>query len=904
MALQFACACGRSLCVPDDAAAQPARCPACHELVLVPRPGTRAKAFVIPVLPGGPPLAAVQAVLADPEPAAGSGPVPGVEGVVRPRPGTFAKPFTPGPLFPATSVPPAPVLRPPRRLLILPAAAILLLLIVGGSLVWRLWRGPRGTAGGEEVSGLAFPEDVRRPAKDSPVALQEKDDPPLEQIQRMAPGELAAFMEMKVALVQVQRAIDLEDLDTAARALDEARKARPDSPDVSRAAAELDAARKHQRERDELRRLRESKEQTRQRHQHIREELERLRAQKDEWRKQAGEMQKQLETLRRDLPADVAERARIIAEGKEGLQAFHKLVVKAQAGLKEQKYEAAVKDLHLALTLNPKDQAAVAMLDEARKGLAQHQAEARELIARGREALARDDFAAARQALLDAQRRTPGDPEIAKQLEVVQRRLMMQPQIQGLLDAGRQALDQGRPDDAANAYAKLARLVPDEPRYRGMLRDALDRERFRDGELLRDAAGQPLRLDFNLRLQEMQDRARGIRDEQDIALREQGDRMNDAARLQDKELREQADRLAEAKRLKDLDLREQQERLAEAARLHQKELLEQGERIARAGREGNLDLLEQGVRMAGAGRILDEGLREQRGRMAGVGRLLNKDLLEQGARIVDQRRLQGLGLLEQSQRMAGADRLADEGLREQGGRLLAAGRQQGKGLLEQRDRMADEGRLLDKALREQGDRAGAAAREQALGLREQGGRMAGAGRLQDEGLRAQGKQIADFARLQNKDLLEQAGRLARPDLREERARIAGAGRLQDEDLRARSARAQDAARGQDLARRDPDAWIKQPRLEPPRSDRPPVVDGAKQKARQALEDFTAKKKREADERRELEQLRAEQQQFDREEAEYQQLVRMRDELERRKAEVKHLQIEKARELSPGFLDKK
>src|SRR5262249_32009979 len=154
------------------------------------------------------------------------------------------------------------------------------------------------------------------------------------------------------ALVQAQRAIDSKNLDAAEEALKEAKKVNPNSAQVLKFQEELKSARKEQDAADELERLRADSEQQRERHQIVGKQLERLRALKKEREAKSKELDQELKKLRKELPEDLKERARIVAEGRSGLGSFSKLVERGKENLKKKKYEAAVKELGLALTLN------------------------------------------------------------------------------------------------------------------------------------------------------------------------------------------------------------------------------------------------------------------------------------------------------------------------------------------------------------------------------------------------------------------------------------------------------------------------------------------------------------------------------------------------------------------------
>jgi hypothetical protein len=914
---------------------------------LMPREGTLAKPFVPAPLNGGrpgydPAMPAVAGASAVPPPAPSMpSALPGdTYSPVIPREGTLAKPFMLAPLTGPHPTPGAPAAvsesgttpdgnARKRQWAILGVAAAMLLLICGTLAVLNTKKPTQPADDDDDTVAVVTPKgdgDGKEPPKEPPADPDEGDAPDDSRRHpaRLADQQSASFMEMRVALVQVQRAIDSKNLDAAEEALKEVKKFNPKSTEVRKVQDELKSARQEQDSADELERLRADSEQQRERHQIVAKELERLRALKKEREAKSKQLDQELNKLRKELPDDLKERARILAEGRNGLSSFIKLVERGKANLNENKYEAAVKELELALTLNPKNEAATILLDKAKKGLAKVRQEAQEQLKVAEQALTRGELDKANDALMRAARLTPNDPEVAKRLYRLRERQAIQPLVDQLLTEGEKAMKNGRPGDAANAYARLRRLVPDNPEFIGLLRDAQRAERRHAvGRLIKDGE-KPGKLDFNLSLKEINEREARTRQEQDLALREQSERFQEAARMRSKALREETDRFLATARQQNLDLRAETDKMLAAERLKNKELAAQTERFALEARRQNQGLIEEGARMAGAARIQNENLRIQGDRMAAAGRAQLLGLREQGDRIARQGRNQMLGLREQGQRMAGAARLQNENLRAQGERMAGAQRQLNLQLREEGERIAGAGRQFNQNLREQNDRFAAAARLEAVGLREQNARMAGVGRQLNENLRLENDRMLGQQRLDRKALAEEQDRLLAAErgrnrdlrddndrraaderlknlnLREENDRMAGMNRLQNERLRSEGdsmARAARAANDALKDRREPDAGIKK-QLEQPKQARKPKPEPNADKARKAVEEFDAKKERKKKESKELKDLRAEQEQRDKDYAEYKQLLGEQKKLDEKAIELKQLQIQKAREIEP------
>lgn len=833
--IKLSCPCGRQIQVKHEHAGQETQCPVCGQIVCVPAMGLPARAEEPP------PVIA-------PSPARNS-----------------SRPWRAG------------------------VAALAVVAAIG--LLWSFLQRPAQDVPAGPGSGRAWvtlPPAPPRPPDDGGL-------PPLPV--QPAPAAMHAI-ELRIALDQGQRAIRLDDLEKATEALAKASRIAPEDSGVVQALKELEEARLDRTNRATLEQMRAERAQNALRAHDVARQLEKLRAEKAQREREAALLEAQLKKLRAGLPADAVKTAREKAQRAESQASFRQLLESGKALLAAGKFDRAVEELTLAVARLPENAEANQALRDARAGQVKMRAEVKEHLEQVRLALVSDNLPEAARALHAAVRLAPEDPEVLRHHYLLKTREEVQPLVVGLLEKGRDAIDDGRFDEAAGAFVKVLRLVPESPGYRKLLdaaKEAASKQaearlrREQADEVARIRAGRP---DQMLALREHTDRARATLREQLAALQVQNERMAVAFQAQMHALRQHSDRVTVIWREQMAGMREETERMAGA------------------GRGQMAGIYEQTGRMQGASRLQLAGIHEQTDRMQGAAGAQLAGIHEQGERMAGAGRMQMEGIREQGDRMAGASRQHFQVIQEQGERMAGAGRLQMGGLIEQTDRMQGAAGVQLAGLREQGDRLTAFNVIQMAGMQEQGERMAGAGRLQRDNLREQGDRMIGAGRLQTADLVEQTDRMRGAaggqlrQLQEQDDRMSGAGRVQREALRDQTDRMTGAA-GLQMAglgeQTDRMATVaRQPVGFQVRRDLAVLAaqtpaDVALKPLDPAAAEAHAERQRRLREAQELERLRAERMRQERDEAELKSLLEDSDRLARARAEMSLLRLERERQ---------
>lgn len=707
---------------------------------------------------------------------------------------------------------------------------------------------------------------------------------------RTGPLELHV-MELQSAIDQGRRALQFDDLDEAARHLQSAAQIAPTDPQVVRALKELETARADSKGREALEKLRTERVQSQAKAQDIARQLERLRADKAQRDREAEAVTKRLNQLRKELPADAIKTAKEKASRAETESSFQQLLINGWANLRAKKYDAAVADLTLAVTLDQTSIEANNALKEARAGQARVRAEVRKSLSHAKEALTVGNLAEASQAMQTAILLAPEDPEVLRTQYQVKAREEMQPQVTALLKSGLNLVEDGQFDLAAGAFAKAVRLVPEVPAYRNLLQMAKQasqkqHERQRQLDQAREVARvQAIKFDTMQTLREQTDRMVAELKVQIRSIQVQSERMAAASRVQVAGIMEQSERMAFASGLQIAGIREQTGRMTTASQVQLTGIREQSDRMASAARLQTVGLLEQTERMTGAAGAQVHGILTQTDRMTAASGTQQTGMREQTDRMTAASGASFRVLREQGERMTGAARVQMVGLMAQTDRMTGAANAQVAGMMEQTDRMARASGVQMGGIREQTDRATAAASAQMTGLQEQGDRMAGAARQQLTGLVEQTDRMSGAAQAQLGGLRQQSERMAAANqtqmagLLEQTDRMTGAANAQVNLLQAQTQRMAEAAGSPIVPFRVPVDLASL--LKPSEDPGPKPTDPA------ALARYEERQRRLREEA-ELKRLRAEKEKQERDESELQRLLTEKDQRNKDALELRQL----------------
>lgn len=796
-----------------------------------------------------------------------------------------------GEQFPS-STPPGPASRP-----WLPVAGVALVILgitVGSALFFQA---RNNSTEPEEEKVVNNNHTPQQPTPDNGGTKPPPQLPP-----RLFEGHV---MDLQTSLDQARRALRVDDLDEATRAIQTASKLAPNNPEVQRVLKELDQAREDQKTRLALQQLKTDKAQNEARAKDIAQQLAKLRAEKAQMEKEAEAVAKQLDNLRNQVPSDILKTARDKAQKADTQASFQKLMESGRTNLYARKYDAAVADLTLAVTIDPQSPEANSALKEAKAGQARIRQEVQKALTLLREALAVGDLKEAKYQLNTAMMLLPDDPEVLRHQYLVKNREEIQPQVDVLTKRGQDLALEGRFDEAAQVFAKAVRLVPDAPIYKQMLEVSKHASRKQtETRLALEHAEEVARTraathDRMRSLREHTERIIAELKQQFVAMQLHTDRATTASRIQMAGIYEQTDRMTFASGLQALGLRDQTDRMTRASSAQTADLGQQTDRMSGAVRMQMVGLMEQTDRMTGAAGLQMAGLREQTDRMTAAGLIQGANLQSQTDRmtaasggqlrvLVDQTermsgvsRQQTAGLMEQTDRMSGAAGMQMAHLQQQTDRMAVASRLQAASLQDQTDRMTAFSGAQLAGLREQNDRAAGTTRQQMAGLMEQTDRMTGAAGAQMTALRNQSDRAADAARLQLAGLNEQTDRMT------------GAASVQMSYLDAQTERMAEAARQPIVPFR-----VRTDLTGPPRDNL--TSNGPNPGA----EDQHEERQRRLREAAELKRLQTEKDKQTRDEAELKQLLADKEKLNRNALELRQLLLEKEKlDAAKQFLEK-